>query len=246
MSAIEEIRDINHIENTAYPNAATDDQEYLALIGFDTTPMTSCFLYVIPSHTAHNGKRLEAILEATHQSFKSTKLVLADSIETNLGLSQSDAVAAGDQWLKANKDILSKGLYSNLTRWDTVKHAPNFKIKYQTISNLYFNNSEVRFQINMTCADRMRKLSKSMDRERFMANEKKLMENILNYRLEELAGLATIQSWGETAVIMPEGDTTDDEHFYNQYTTAPFTLPRSYPVSFIKKTTGNTKLELLD
>jgi len=96
----------------------------------------------------------------------------------------------------------------------------------------------------MTCADRMRRLVGKTPANNNGADQKELMKNVLNYRLEELAGLAILRDKNDIPELSTE-DFVSDDRLYDRLSKETLIMPRIYPVTF-QVVSNNTPLSLED
>jgi hypothetical protein len=180
-----------------------------------------------------NGKPFIMYVKEAAKTFEGAHIILADTLDaynmvspsTPLEMCEPVALAMGDRWLRKHLDIVSSIFNGNITlsRWSEVKADPNFMEKYDTVVRLYNTCQPVRNYINSICA---MYVQQKVDRNDsgIKHDTDLLMENSVNYMLEEVAGTSVYWSWYRCQAIYP-GQYFEDAEFFNRYCDTNLTVP---------------------
>jgi len=224
--------------------ALQPEQNYLAMLGHSAFPDTEAMIIIRLSNDDLTGAKFEALINATRLRYKSFKIIMADTIEGHLVGSREQGKDMAAEWLVKNAQYMTDKEINGIISWDKIAGGAVFKRKHDMLKLLYTGNDDARYYINMTCADRMRRLVGKTPANNNGADQKELMKNVLNYRLEELAGLAILRDKNDIPELSTE-DFVSDDRLYDRLSKETLIMPRIYPVTF-QVVSNNTPLSLED
>ena len=212
----------------------TDDIGYYAQIYTKADKASDCMLIINPAEPAQCYKKLEATFSAIDKEFLSCKIFLADTIYNHFCGSTLLAKKKADEWLENHKNLLSQYNHE-VIRWDAVKEHSTFNARYENAKLLREFDKNGRKIIHMACARTAVRHINEMKRIGRRYNEKALMNKIINYSLEEIAGLAVIRELCTHPEVYPY-ERYGDPHVFGRlnasYIDADLTLPTSYQIKF--------------
>lgn len=210
----------------APPNA-----QYLAMLGHSAFPDKTAMIIVRPHNDNVSGAKLDALIKATRQRYQKFSIIMADSLEGHLHGSRTAGKDIAAKWLVDNAQYLTDKEINAIIPWDDIAGDNAFIKKHETVKFLYNANNNARYYINMTCADRMRRLSIKKQKAGEIFDQKALMKAVLNYRIEELAGMSILRDRKDIPELCTE-EFVNDDLLYDRMTAHSLKMPRIYPVTF--------------
>ena len=216
---------------TPQQQADQAEQQYLALLGHSAFPDKEAMIIIRPLDENLSGAKLEALLNAVRMRYKSFKIVMADTLAGHILGSRGKGKDAAAEWLVKNAQYMTDKEINGIISWDIIAGGKAFERKHETLKLLYHTHEDARYYVNMTCADRMRRLVAQKQRSGEAFDQKDLMQGILSYRLEELAGLAMLREKKDIPELSTE-DYVSDDRLYDRMTKETLVMPRIYPVTF--------------
>lgn len=222
---------VSGLINASAKQAQQPEMQYLAMLGHSAFPDTEAMIVIRPHNDIFSGAKFEAMMIATRLRYSRFKLVMADTLECHILGTRTEGKEAAAEWLVQNAQYLTDKEINSIMRWSDIIDDANFERKYETLKLLYHSNDDARYYINMKCADRMRALVTQKQRANEKFDEKKLMQSVLNYRLEELAGLSVLRDQKDIPELCVE-DFVGDDLLYDRLSSTKLKMPRIYPVTF--------------
>jgi|GEM_PF-3734838 len=208
---------------------APAQKEYIALIGHGAFADKTALIPIRLHNTDLSGARFEALIKAARLRFDKYTLVLMDSIENHL--IGSGGRAKAQDWIRTNKDVLTPKDIDSIITWANIRDMAGFARKHSMLELLYQTNDDARYYVNWACAQRMQAIKAQCIRNGVTFDEKKMMKNVLNYRLEELAGLSMLRDKADMPEICSE-DFVNDDLLYDRLSSEKLAMPRVLPVTF--------------
>jgi hypothetical protein len=221
---------------------------YYAHIYAKADKASDCILVINPAEPTQNAERLKATLKAINEEFLSCKIFLADSIYHHFCNSTLLAKKKADEWLSSHEAILSQYNY-DIIRWDSVREHETFDARYENVKLLREFDKDGRKIIHMACAKSAVRHLKELDKIGRPYNEKAIMNKIINYSLEEIAGLAVIKEICPHPEIYAH-ERYGDPHVFGRlnasYIDADLTLPTQYQIKFYAADGSNENMNKED
>jgi hypothetical protein len=200
-------------------NIAAQEQGYHATISLKADRAFNCMLIVNPSDPEQSGQRLQATINAINENFNSAQIFLADTLDTPFAGTTALARKKGTSWIEENRSCLGS-FSNNLVRWDEIREHPTFNERLENV-----------------------KLLHEFDKEGY--DERTIMRKMVNYALEEVAGLAVIREITPSPEIYAH-ERYGDPHVFGRlnasYIDADLTLPLIYPVTYYALDQDETEL----
>ncbi len=198
--------------------------KYKALISGGHSGQTVILIVCPPSHD-QQGRKFLATMTALRQSrFRLEALYLADTLNVHNGATREAAREAGTSWLARHDALLGD---VPVTRWDNIASDSSFERRYAESRRLYTEEPAARVAVEAIC----RKHATTILQRRPQADPATVLENSINYMLEEIAGLAVIRARTAAPEVYP-GEFFEDPALFHRLARVPLLLPEVLPVSF--------------